>query len=132
MQREGTSNHRWSKTALLGGELAKRAPEVNETMRSNSLRLAQVQTNFEENQHSKNTKINVPSTYGLPLEGEWCQDRFSTDLSSGIWGSGFGLALRPECFVAGITLSRRLRRLTECLGMRPGSAVEDRDFIRED
>ena len=34
-----------------------------------------------------------------------CQDRFSTDLSSGIWGSGFGLALRPECCIAGIALS---------------------------
>ena len=28
--------------------------------------------------------------------------------------------------------SRRLGRPTECLGVRPGSAVEDRDFIRED
>ena len=33
-----------------------------------------------------------------------CQDRFSTDLSSGIWGSGFGLALRPECCVVRIVL----------------------------
>ena len=28
--------------------------------------------------------------------------------------------------------SQRLRRPTECLGMRPGSAVEDQDLIRED
>ena len=33
-----------------------------------------------------------------------CQDRFSTDLSLGIWGSGFGLALRPECCIARIAL----------------------------
>ena len=35
-----------------------------------------------------------------------CQDWFSTDLSLGIWGSGFGLALRPECCIAGIALSK--------------------------
>ena len=58
-------------TALLGGELAKSTPEVDEALCSNPLRLAQAQTNFEENQHSKNAKIDVPSTYGLPLEGEW-------------------------------------------------------------
>ena len=28
--------------------------------------------------------------------------------------------------------SRRLGRPTECLGVRPGSAVEDQGFIRED
>ena len=33
-----------------------------------------------------------------------CQDRFSTDLSLGIWGSGFSLALRPECCIARIVL----------------------------
>ena len=60
-----------NETALLGGEPAKRAPEVDKTMHSNPLRLTQAQTNFEENQHSKNAKIDVPSTYGLPLEGEW-------------------------------------------------------------
>ena len=58
-------------TALLGRELAKRAPEVNETMRSNPQRLVQAQTNFEDNQRSKNATKDVPSTHGLPLEGEW-------------------------------------------------------------
>ena len=58
-------------TALLGRELAKRAPEVNEALCSDPLRLTQAQTNFEENQHNGNAKIDVPSTYRLPLEGEW-------------------------------------------------------------
>lgn len=58
-------------TALLGGEPAKRAPEVDKTMRSNPQRLARAQTNFEENQRSKNATKDVPSTHGLPLEGEW-------------------------------------------------------------
>ena len=35
-----------------------------------------------------------------------CQDWFSTDLSSGIWRSGFGLVLRPECCIVGIMLPR--------------------------
>ena len=60
-----------NRTALPGGELAKRAPEVDEAQHSNSLRLAQVQTNFEENQHNGNAKIDILSTYGLPLKGEW-------------------------------------------------------------
>ena len=58
-------------TALLGGEPAKRAPEVDETMRSDPQRLVRAQTNFEESQRSENAKIDVPSAHGLPLEGEW-------------------------------------------------------------
>ena len=56
---------------MLGGEPAKRAPEVDEAMRSDPLRLAQAQTNFEENQCNRNAKIDIPSAYGLLLEGEW-------------------------------------------------------------
>ena len=56
---------------MLGGEPAKRAPEVDEAMHSDPLRLTQAQTNFEENQCNGNAKIDIPSTYGLPLEGEW-------------------------------------------------------------
>ena len=59
-----------NRTALLGGELAKRAPKVDEAQHSNPLRLAQVQTIFEENQCNGNAKINVLSAYGLPLKGE--------------------------------------------------------------
>ena len=58
-------------TALLGGELEKRAPEVDEALHSDPLRLAQAQTNFKENQHNGNAKIDIPSAYGLPLKGEW-------------------------------------------------------------
>ena len=56
---------------MLGGELAKRASEVNEALHSDPLRLVQVQTNFEENQHNGNAKINIFSAYRLLLEGEW-------------------------------------------------------------
>ena len=55
---------------MLGGELAKRAPKVDEAQHSNPLRLAQVPTNFEENQCNGNAKIDVLSAYGLPLKGE--------------------------------------------------------------
>ena len=58
-------------TALLGGEPAKRAPKVDEAMRSDPLRLTQAQTNFKENQCNGNAKIDIPSAYGLPLKGEW-------------------------------------------------------------
>lgn len=57
--------------ALLGREPAKRASEVNETMHSDPQRLAQAQTNYEENQHSNNATKDVPSMHGLPLMGEW-------------------------------------------------------------
>ena len=40
------------------------------------------------------------------LDNDPCQDWFSTDLSSGIWGLGFSLVLRPECCVAGIVLPK--------------------------
>ena len=58
-------------TTLLGGELAKRASEVNQALHSDPLRLVQAQTNFEENQHNGNAKINIFSAYGLLPEGEW-------------------------------------------------------------
>ena len=38
------------------------------------------------------------------LKGSGCQDQFSTNLSSGIWGLGFGLALRLECCIVRIAL----------------------------
>ena len=40
-------------------------------MRSDPQRLAQPQTNYEENQRSRNAKIDVPGAHRLPLEGEW-------------------------------------------------------------
>ena len=70
-KKRDNSTTKVDETALLGGEPAKRAPEVDETMRSNPQRLARAQINFEENQRSKNTTKDVPSTHGLPLEGEW-------------------------------------------------------------
>ena len=61
-------------TALLGGALVKRTcpvDKVDKTMHSDPQRLVQAQTNYEENQHSGNTKINVPGAHGLLLKGEW-------------------------------------------------------------
>ena len=69
--KRNNSTMKVNRTALLGGEPAKRAPEVDETMHSNPQRLARAQTNFEENQRSKNAMKDVPSTHGLLLEGEW-------------------------------------------------------------
>ena len=69
-KKRDNSTTKVDETALLGGEPAKRAPEVDETMRSNPQRLMQAQT-IEENQRSKNATKDIPGTHGLPLEGEW-------------------------------------------------------------
>ena len=62
-------------TAALGGEPAERVQGVgegDETERDSQLRLKQ--TNFyckEDRQRNENANADVPSTYKLPLEGEW-------------------------------------------------------------
>ena len=49
---------------------------------------------------------------------------FLGDLGAGVWSSIKTGVLRSRDHA-----SRRLGRPTKCLGVRPGSAVEDRDFI---
>ena len=61
--------------ALLGGKPAERASGVdegNEMERGCQTRLQQIEFYCEEkHQRDENTQENLPSTYGLPLEGEW-------------------------------------------------------------
>ena len=47
-------------------------------------------------------------------------------------GVGVRSSIKTGVLHSGDRASRRLGRLTECLGVRPGSAVEDWDLIRED
>jgi len=64
-----------NRTALLGGEPAKRASGVDkgDKMEHDSQsRLQQTQFYYEGScQHDENANANIPSAYGLPLEGEW-------------------------------------------------------------
>ena len=43
----------------------------------------------EQHKHSRNTMEDLPSTHGLLLEGEWCQDWVSSGLTRGSRGSGY-------------------------------------------
>ena len=52
---------------------------------------------------------------------------FLRDLGVGVWSS-----VKTGVLRSGDRASRRLGRPTECLGVRPGSAVEDQDLIQED
>ena len=59
---------------LLGGELAERVSGVDEGDRDHKYQsqIQKAELLCEETcQHNKNANANVPSTYKLPLEGEW-------------------------------------------------------------
>ena len=62
------------RTALLGGKLAERACGVDEGdgMEHKDLQLPKAELYCEDkHQHNENTNENLPSTYKLPLKGEW-------------------------------------------------------------
>jgi len=59
------------RTALLGGEPAERASGVNEGDEEREHQSRLQQTNCEKCQRNGNMNGNIPSTHRLPLEGEW-------------------------------------------------------------
>ena len=71
-------------------------------------------------------------TFGSDLGGGYVSrpvlnQSFLRDLGVGVQSSVKTGVLRSRD-----RASRRLGRPTECLGVQPGSAVKDQDFIRED
>ena len=74
-----------------------------------------------------------PPVLGIPppvlgiLSRPVLNQSFLGDLGVGVWSS-----VKTGVLRSGDRASQRLGRPTECLGMRLGSVVEDRDLIRED
>ena len=86
------------RTPLLGGEPAERASGVDEgdgMEHGYPTRLQQTILYCKEDQRSGNTNANIPSAYGVPLEGEWTG--YASSEARDLKGSASMPNVMPEC-----------------------------------